>query len=88
VFNPKRNRSNPHYKALGYHVSSRARSIHIIQGSNVKSQDLTLGRNSNNSAHLLFLTPESFNRVTGASITFSNLFAGWPKDEIARTYAE
>ena len=32
---------------------------------------------------LLLLTPEAFNKVTGAGITFSNLFAGWPKDEIA-----
>lgn len=37
---------------------------------------------------VLLLTPEAFNKVTGAGITFSNLFAGWPKDEIARTYAE
>ena len=32
---------------------------------------------------VLLLTPEAFNKVTGAGITFSNLFAGWPKDAIA-----
>ena len=32
---------------------------------------------------VLLLTPEAFNKVTGAGITFSNLFAGWSKDAIA-----
>jgi glycosyltransferase involved in cell wall biosynthesis len=32
---------------------------------------------------VLLLTPEAFNKVTGAGITFSNLFAGWPIDAIA-----
>lgn len=32
---------------------------------------------------VMLLTPEAFNKVTGAGITFSNLFAGWPKDAIA-----
>jgi hypothetical protein len=32
---------------------------------------------------VLLLTPEAFNKVTGAGVTFSNLFVGWPKDAIA-----
>ncbi|MEE3046820.1 MAG: hypothetical protein VX620_16335 [Pseudomonadota bacterium] len=33
--------------------------------------------------NVLFITPHAFNRVTGGGITFSNLFAGWPKSAIA-----
>lgn len=32
---------------------------------------------------VLFLTPAAFNKVTGGGITFSNLFAGWPIEDIA-----
>ena len=32
---------------------------------------------------VLFLTPASFNKVTGGGITFSNLFLNWPKASIA-----
>jgi len=32
---------------------------------------------------VLFMTPHAFNKVTGTGITFTNLFAGWPKDLIA-----
>lgn len=32
---------------------------------------------------VLFLTSASFNKTTGGGITFSNLFAGWPKDALA-----
>ncbi len=32
---------------------------------------------------LLFITPCAFNHMTGGGVTFSNLFAGWPKDRIA-----
>jgi glycosyltransferase involved in cell wall biosynthesis len=35
---------------------------------------------------LLFITPGAFNNVTGTGITFSNLFAGWPKDRIATVH--
>ena len=35
---------------------------------------------------VLFLTSSAFNRVTGGGITFSNLFAGWPKDAIATVH--
>lgn len=35
---------------------------------------------------VLFLTPAAFNRVTGGGLTFSNLFAGWPKDAIATVH--
>lgn len=34
-------------------------------------------------ARVLFLTPAAFNKVTGGGITFSNLFAGWPIEDIA-----
>jgi len=37
---------------------------------------------------ILLLTPEAFNKVTGAGITFSNLFAGWPKDRIAMIHRD
>jgi glycosyltransferase involved in cell wall biosynthesis len=37
---------------------------------------------------LLFVTPCAFNRVTGGGITFSNLFAGWPKDRIATAHSD
>lgn len=32
---------------------------------------------------MLFITPHAFNKSTGTGITFTNLFAGWPKDSIA-----
>jgi glycosyltransferase involved in cell wall biosynthesis len=32
---------------------------------------------------LLFITTAAFNNVTGGGITFSHLFAGWPRDRIA-----
>jgi glycosyltransferase involved in cell wall biosynthesis len=32
---------------------------------------------------LLFVTPCAFNHVTGTGITFTNLFQGWPRDQIA-----
>ncbi len=32
---------------------------------------------------VLFLTPAAFNKVTGGGITFSNLFADWPIEDIA-----
>lgn len=32
---------------------------------------------------VLFVTPCAFNHTTGGGITFSNLFTGWPKDNIA-----
>lgn|GEM_PF-247956 len=35
---------------------------------------------------VLFLTPHAFNKVTGTGITFTNLFAGWPKDRIATVH--
>lgn len=35
---------------------------------------------------VLFLTSSAFNKVTGGGITFSNLFAGWPKDAIATVH--
>jgi glycosyltransferase involved in cell wall biosynthesis len=35
---------------------------------------------------VLFLTSSAFNRVTGGGITFSNLFAGWPRDAIATAH--
>ncbi len=35
---------------------------------------------------VLFLTSAAFNRVTGGGVTFSNLFAGWPKDAIATVH--
>ena len=54
----------------------------------MKSQDLPLSRNSNNSARLLLLTPESFNRVTGGGVTLSNLLAGWPIDQIATIHSD
>ena len=34
-------------------------------------------------ARVLFLTSAAFNKVTGGGITFTNLFAGWPRDSIA-----
>lgn len=41
-----------------------------------------------NVARVLFLTPEAFNKVTGAGVTFSNLFDGWPKDSIATIHRD
>lgn len=35
---------------------------------------------------VLFLTSAAFNRTTGGGITFSNLFAGWPKDALATVH--
>lgn len=35
---------------------------------------------------VLFITPCAFNKVTGGGITFSNLFSGWPKDNIATVH--
>jgi glycosyltransferase involved in cell wall biosynthesis len=35
---------------------------------------------------LLFLTPAAFNHVTGGGITFTHLFAGWPRDRIATVH--
>lgn len=40
------------------------------------------------SPRLLFVTPAAFNRVTGGGITFSNLFAGWPKDRLATVHCD
>jgi glycosyltransferase involved in cell wall biosynthesis len=37
----------------------------------------------NHLTRALILSPEAFNKITGAGITFSNLFAGWPRDAIA-----
>jgi len=38
------------------------------------------------SPRILFITPAAFNRVNGTGITFSNLFKGWPKDDIATVH--
>ena len=35
---------------------------------------------------VLFLTPNAFNHLTGGGVTFSNLFAGWPKDCLATVH--
>ena len=35
---------------------------------------------------VLFVTPAAFNHFTGGGVTFSNLFAGWPKDRIATVH--
>jgi glycosyltransferase involved in cell wall biosynthesis len=35
---------------------------------------------------VLFLTPNAFNHLTGGGVTFSNLFAGWPKDCLATAH--
>lgn len=35
---------------------------------------------------VLFLTSSSFNKTTGGGITFSNLFAGWPKEALATVH--
>lgn len=35
---------------------------------------------------VLFVTPHAFNKTTGTGITFTNLFAGWPKDRIATVH--
>src|SRR6202035_124025 len=35
---------------------------------------------------VLFVTPAAFNHLTGGGVTFSNLFAGWPKDRIATAH--
>jgi glycosyltransferase involved in cell wall biosynthesis len=35
---------------------------------------------------VLFLTPNAFNHLTGGGVTFSNLFAGWPKDYLATAH--
>lgn len=35
---------------------------------------------------VLFLTSAAFNRATGGGITFSNLFAGWPKDRLGTAH--
>jgi glycosyltransferase involved in cell wall biosynthesis len=37
---------------------------------------------------LLFITPAAFNRITGGGITFTNLFAGWPRDRIATIHCD
>src|SRR6266478_6106911 len=35
---------------------------------------------------VLFITPATFNHVSGGGITFSNLFRGWPRDRIATVH--
>jgi glycosyltransferase involved in cell wall biosynthesis len=35
---------------------------------------------------VLFLTPAAFNHLTGGGVTFSNLFAGWPKECLATAH--
>ena len=35
---------------------------------------------------VLFLTSAAFNKITGGGITFSNLFAGWPKEALATVH--
>jgi glycosyltransferase involved in cell wall biosynthesis len=35
---------------------------------------------------VLFVTPAAFNHLTGGGITFTNLFAGWPKDRLATVH--
>lgn len=35
---------------------------------------------------VLFVTPASFNHLTGGGVTFSNLFAGWPQDRLATVH--
>jgi hypothetical protein len=35
---------------------------------------------------VLMLGPASFNHLTGGGVTFSNLFAGWPKDRLASAH--
>lgn len=37
-------------------------------------------------ARVLFLTSAAFNKTTGGGITFSNLFAGWPKEALAAVH--
>jgi hypothetical protein len=37
-------------------------------------------------ARVLFLTSAAFNKTTGGGITFTNLFAGWPKDALATVH--
>jgi glycosyltransferase involved in cell wall biosynthesis len=32
---------------------------------------------------VLFVSPSAFNHITGGGVTFSHLFAGWPKDRLA-----
>lgn len=39
-------------------------------------------------ARVLFLTSAAFNKTTGGGITFSNLFAGWPKEAIATVHSD
>lgn len=41
------------------------------------------GMHSGHTPKVLFLTPASFNKITGGGITFSNLFLNWPIDHIA-----
>lgn len=40
-------------------------------------------RDPNERPRVLFVTPASFNHLTGGGVTFSNLFAGWPNDRLA-----
>jgi glycosyltransferase involved in cell wall biosynthesis len=35
---------------------------------------------------VLFVTSAAFNHLTGGGVTFSNLFAGWPKDRLATVH--
>lgn len=37
-------------------------------------------------ARVLFLTSAAFNKTTGGGITFSNLFAGWPREALATVH--
>ena len=41
-----------------------------------------------NHPKVLFLTPCSFNRISGGGVTFSNLFSGWGKNNIATVHAD
>jgi len=40
------------------------------------------------SPRILFLTSSAFNNVTGGGITFTNLFQGWPTDDIATVHSD
>jgi len=44
--------------------------------------------NDENFPRVLLVMPNAFNNVTGGGITFSHLFAGWPKDRLATIHCD
>lgn len=50
--------------------------------------NLPIYNSSSSAPRVLIVSPEAFNKITGAGITFTNLFSGWPKNAIAMVHRD